>query len=74
MQALREIHNTASDTIVIKIPQELRNKTLEIIVLPLEDINNSSWPKDFFNKFVGCLPDFPDIEAEGDYENRKQLL
>ncbi|MDM8560982.1 hypothetical protein [Candidatus Parabeggiatoa sp. HSG14] len=33
----------------------------------------SAWPTDFFDKFVGCLPDFPAIESEGDYEKREVL-
>ncbi len=31
------------------------------------------WPADFFERFAGCMPDFPDIEPEGDYETRTEL-
>jgi hypothetical protein len=80
MNALRKIHKTNSDTVIIKIPEALRYQTLEIIVLPVYDepteitSNQAQWPADFFDKFVGCLPDFPEIESEGDYENREVLL
>ncbi len=80
MKALRKIiPKTTSNTVVIKIPEALRHQTLEIIVLPVDDFIpsnqvQSAWPADFFDKFVGCLPDFPDIENEGDYEKREALL
>jgi hypothetical protein len=81
IQALREIHKTTSNTVILKIPEALRHQTVEIIILPLNDKleksthkKPSGWPPDFFEKFVGCLPDFPDIEPEGEYENRKALL
>lgn len=31
------------------------------------------WSADFFERFAGCMPDFPDIEPEGDYEVRAEL-
>ena len=31
------------------------------------------WPPGFFERFEGSLPDFPAIEAEGDYEVRNDL-
>ena len=31
------------------------------------------WPPGFFERFEGSLPDFPDIESEGDYEVRDEL-
>lgn len=77
MNALRKIYKTHSDTVIIKIPEALRYQTLEIIVLPVSDElteTTAHWPANFFDKFVGCLPDFPEIESEGDYENREVLL
>jgi hypothetical protein len=80
MNALRQIHQTSSDTLMIKIPEALRHQTIEIIILPIDapaEINQpkpSTWPTDFFDQFFGCLPHFPDIEPEGDYEKREKLL
>jgi hypothetical protein len=80
MNTLRQIHHTSSDTLMIKIPEALRHQTLEIIILPVDDQTeisqpeSSTWPSDFFDQFFGCLPDFPDIEPEGDYEKREKLL
>jgi len=31
------------------------------------------WPAGFLERFAGCLPDFPNIEPEGDYEVRDEL-
>jgi len=81
MNVLRKIHQTTSDTVIIKIPEELIHQMVEIIVLPIDNPTeitrpqvHSAWPADFFDKFVGCLPDFPTIESEGDYEKREALL
>ncbi len=37
MNVLREIREAKSDIIEIKLPEEFREKTLEIIVFPLEE-------------------------------------
>ncbi len=37
MKVLREIREVKSDSIEIKLPEEFREKTLEIIVFPLEE-------------------------------------
>ena len=31
------------------------------------------WPPGFFEQTAGSIPDFPDIESEGDYEVRESL-
>jgi hypothetical protein len=74
MNTLRQIHQTTnSDTLMIKIPEALRHQTIEIIILSVDDHTKNSqskpstWPPDFFDQFFGCLPDFPDIEPEGNY-------
>ena len=40
---------------------------------PIERPPQGICPK-YFDKFVGCLPDFPEIENEGNYEKREALL
>lgn len=37
MQAIREIREIDSDSVVIKIPEEFRKRKVEIIVLPIDD-------------------------------------
>ncbi|EDN70307.1 hypothetical protein BGP_2618 [Beggiatoa sp. PS] len=67
MNTLRQIHQTTSDTLMIKISEALRHQTIEIIILPVDDhkknsqSKSSTLPPDFFDQFFGCLPDFPDI-------------
>ena len=31
------------------------------------------WPPGFFERFAGSLPNFPDIEPEGEYEVREEF-
>jgi len=56
---------------VISIPKEMRNRDVEIIILPLDeetengnavktDING--YPIGFFEETAGSLPDFPERE------------
>ena len=72
MEVLRQIYESGPD--FVSIPPELRRRRLEVIILPLEEsaINNDVPDKEVM-KFWGCIPDFPDIEAEGDYEVRAEL-
>jgi len=49
--------------VVLKIPETFCHRRLEIIILPLDEQKSSVWLPDFFEKFIGCLPDFPDIET-----------
>ena len=75
MQAVREIRDITTDTITIHVPVEMRHHRVEIILLPLDDDahEHQAWPKDFFERFAGCLPDLPQRLPEGDYENREPL-
>lgn len=78
MQALREIQEVTSDTITITVPAAFLNHTVEIIVLPLDDESTEGaadhvWPQDFIARFSGCMPDFPDLASEGEYELRRPL-
>jgi hypothetical protein len=41
MFAFKEIRKADNDTIVIKIPKELRNKNIEIILLPSDETIDS---------------------------------
>ncbi len=41
MFAFKEIRKANDDTIIIKIPEELRNKNIEIILLPSDEIMNN---------------------------------
>jgi len=73
MRALREIRQITSDTITIAVPSAFRDLKVEIIVLPLDETEGTNWPQDFIARFSGCIPDFPDLPAEGAYEARPPL-
>ena len=66
----------------ISIPKELRNRDVEIIILPLgEETNNDSavetdangYPIGFFEETAGSLPDFPEREPQPPYDIREEI-
>ena len=44
-----------------------------IIILETPSTTPLGWPTGFFERFAGSLPDFPDIDSEGNYEIRAEL-
>lgn len=60
--------------IEIRSPELPEGAVAEVIVI-LETAGTGSlgWPEGFFERFAGSLPDFPDVEPEGDYEIREEL-
>jgi hypothetical protein len=63
MKAIRKVIENASASLTIDLPQEYQNKTIEVIVLPLEEIEEQ--PKKYdFSKFVGKLQWKGDALAE----------
>lgn len=65
----------------LEVPVGLADVEMEVTVI-LHPVSSSSpaqpaephgWPPGFFERFAGCLPDFPDIEPEGDFEVREAL-
>ena len=58
---------------VISVPKELRNRDVEIIILPLDEkrengetveTDKNGYPIGFFEETAGSLPDFPDREPQ----------
>jgi len=60
--------------IEIRSPELPEGAMAEVIVI-LETVRSGSvgWPESFIERFAGSLPDFPDVESEGDYEVREEL-
>ncbi len=67
---------------VISIPKEMRNRDVEIIILPLDeetengnavktDING--YPIGFFEETSGSLPDFPEREPQPVQPDREEI-
>ena len=76
MIAIRQIHEQLAS--VIEVPIEIRNRRTEVIFLvvdgvtesPIEDPNGCDVTA---NQYFGCLPDFPQRAAQGEYETRVEL-
>ena len=81
MRALREIREVTSNTLTIPVPDALLHQKVEVIILPLDEsregadapTDGNGWPVGFLERLAGSLPDFPDIESEGGFEERETL-
>lgn len=70
MEAFRQIYESLPA--IINVPQALRNRKAEIIILLLEDeptlpatnSGDASLPDAEALKFAGCLPDFPERDSQ----------
>lgn len=78
MKPIRKIYQDAPGS--IDIPEELRHQPVEIIIWPLseqiesaEQVDENGWPQGFFEQTFGSLPDLPDREWQGEYEEREPL-
>ena len=67
---------------VISIPKELRNRSVEIIILPLDEkVENgdvvetdaNGYPIGFFERTFGSLPDFPEREPQPIQPDREEI-
>lgn len=66
---------------VIQVPTELRNRDVEVIILPLDEKENgetvetdaNGYPIGFFERTFGSLPDFPDREPQPPYDEREEI-
>lgn len=68
---------------VISIPKELRNRNLEIIILPLDETlengeavetDENGYPIGFFGETAGSLEDDPiERPPQGEYEFREKI-
>ncbi len=67
---------------MIRIPNELRNRDVEVIILPLDEkpengdaveVDKNGYPIGFFEKTFGSLPDFPDREPQPVQPDREEI-
>lgn len=76
MQAVRRIQKAYSEHISLKIPKSFIQRSLEIIIIPVDDAKpmpeaSAEWPKGFFSRTAGCFADAPIVrEDQGEYEVR----
>ncbi|QTA83265.1 Uncharacterized protein dnl_56610 [Desulfonema limicola] len=72
MQAIKQILTPFSDNINIKLPKELINKTIEVIILYFPEDNESADREErllkIYNKSQGILPDNYKFDREEAHE------
>jgi len=81
MQAIRQIYQDTPSIIHISIPEELQHHPVEVIIRALDDSTNNEiketdangWPIGFFERTFGSIPDLPERESQGEYEERESL-
>ena len=69
MKAIKTIYDDLPETITI--PKEFVHKKAEIIII-IED-SVKKYTKNKLVDFFGTIPDFPDRQLQGDYEERDSL-
>lgn len=67
----------------ITVPADLRNRRVEMIMLPLDEVapngkpaavDANGWPEGFFEETFGCWAGEPLVrEPQGDYETRLEF-
>ena len=71
MIALRQIEMIENDSITIHLPAEFSNyQQAEVIILPLEETLKHDSTEQFIQRFAGSIMDFPEIESEGEIQER----
>ena len=79
MQAIRKIQIADSDQISLKIPKSFIKRSLEIIIMPIDEDktvlgSSTEWPKDFFTRTAGCFAGTPLVrEDQGEFEVRDTI-
>ncbi len=69
MQSVRRIQKAYSEHISLKIPKSFIQRSLEIIIMPVDDAKPMSealavWPKGFFSRTAGCFADAPIVRED----------
>lgn len=73
MQAMREVLTPQSEELIIKLPDEFKNKKLEVIILPYCDekkqkLNRKERLLKIFNESHGILPEGYSFNREESHE------
>jgi hypothetical protein len=77
MDAIREVRIIEKNIVTINVPDQLVNRKVEIIVLPLNDQVQleDAWPIDFFETTAGCMAEDHIRRApQGDFDKRVNIL
>lgn len=77
MEAIRHVVTSNANQITVQIPDNFKNRALEIIVMPTEEESTTKpmlgiWPENFL-QLAGAIPELLEIGSEGDFETRQSL-
>jgi hypothetical protein len=69
------VHVDKDGQATFRMPREFANQDVDLIVVfePVKSAEGLGWPPGFFEQTAGSIPDFPEIESEGDFEVRDPL-
>ena len=76
------VHVDKEGQVTFGMPPEFVNQDVDLVVVfePLKTTEaavfmpaSQGWPAGFFEEVAGSLPDFPEIDPEGDFEVREPL-
>jgi hypothetical protein len=69
------VHVDKEGQATFRMPRECADQDVELVVVfePVKSAEGLGWPPGFFEETAGSLPDFPEIEPEGDFEVRDPL-
>jgi hypothetical protein len=69
------VHVDKDGQATFKMPQECADQDVDLVVVfePVTSAEGLGWPPGFFEQIAGSIPDFPEIESEGDFEVRAPL-
>lgn len=68
-------HVGSDGVLTLQVPVGIKDADLEVMVIvqPTPKPEELGWPPGFFEKTFGSIPDFPEIESEGDYKVPEKL-
>lgn len=74
---IRKIYEKMPDVVTVTVPPELRNRRVELLILPLSDEQSLDDSSDVADpeilEFFGSMPDFPERDSQGIYEEREEM-
>jgi len=70
MNAIRQIHESLAE--MIQVPEEFRHRKTEVIFIAIED-SDSQADQTLLSRLYGAIPDFPNRDAQGDFESRLEM-
>ena len=74
------VHVDKEGQVTFRMPSKFANQDVDLAVVfePLKSAEGAvptsqGWPAGFFEEVAGSIPDFPEIDSEGDFEVRDSL-